>query len=214
MQACRDGKQIFLDVYPFEKELCHDLKPKTPLFVDVGGGIGQQCIAFKTRFPNLLGRVILQETPHALAQAICTEGVEMMEYDFWTPQPIRGMDMLRLPAWLVLTFASTGARAYYMRNIMHDYPDNKCVQILHNTMSAMNDSSVILIDDLVIPNKGAHWRSTQVDMTMMSGLAAMERSEHQWQALLQSAGLKILQISKYTEDLGDSIIVAVPRERA
>ena len=91
MSAGREGKQIFLDVYPFEKDLCHDLTPETPLFVDVGGGIGQQCVALKQRFPNAPGRVILQEMPQTLEQAIKAEGVELMAYDFWTPQPIKGI---------------------------------------------------------------------------------------------------------------------------
>ena len=78
-------------------------------------------------------------------------------------------------------------------------------------MAAMDSNSVILIDDMVIPNKGAHWRTTSLDITMMSGLAAMERSERQWYQLLDSAGLKVTNIYKYTEDLGDSVIVAVPK---
>lgn len=44
-----------------------------------------------------------------------------------------------------------GARAYYLRNIMHDWPDDKCVIILQQIMKAMNKKSVILIDDMVIP---------------------------------------------------------------
>ena len=97
-----------------------------------------------------------------------------------------------------------------MRNVMHDYSDSKCVEILHNTMSAVTKESVIIIDDMILPNRGASWRATQLDLTMMSGLAAMERSEKQWYALVDLAGLKILKICKYTEEIGDSVIVAVP----
>lgn len=97
-----------------------------------------------------------------------------------------------------------------MRNIMHGWPYEKCIQILHNTMSAMTERSVILIDDIVIPNSGAHWSATQLDMTMLSVMASLERSENQWHALLESAGLKIGKIYPYNGETQDSIIVAVP----
>ena len=104
-----------------------------------------------------------------------------------------------------------GARAYYMRNIMHDYPDDKCKDILHHTMSAMSEDSVILIDEMILPNVGTHWQAAQLDIAMMSTVSAMERSEKQWYSLLDSAGLKIVKIYTYTEELRDSIICAVPK---
>ena len=76
-------------------------------------------------------------------------------------------------------------------------------------MAAMTKDSVILIDDMVIPNTGAHWHAAQLDLTMMSSLASMERSEQQWQALLEEAGLHIREMLPYTSKTRDSLIVAV-----
>lgn len=90
MAASREGQKMFLDVYPFEKELCHDVEPQTPLFVDVGGGIGHQCLALKQRLPHVPGRVILQDLPPMVSQAIPCEGVEHTVHDFMTEQPIKG----------------------------------------------------------------------------------------------------------------------------
>jgi demethylsterigmatocystin 6-O-methyltransferase len=90
MAATHEGQNTFLDVYPFEKELCYCLKPETPLFVDVGGGIGQQCLALKQKLPHLSGRVINQDLPPAIAQALPCEGVEHTVHDFTTKQPIEG----------------------------------------------------------------------------------------------------------------------------
>ena len=94
MAAGREGQQIFLDVYPFEKELCHNLEPDTPLFVDVGGGIGHQCCELKKRLPHVPGRVILQDQGKVLEQALRTEGVETMIHDFWLEQPVKGQYLL------------------------------------------------------------------------------------------------------------------------
>ena len=61
MTAQREGQLIWLDVFLFEKTLCHNVGSETSLFVDVGGGIGHQCVALKSRFPHLSGRAILQD---------------------------------------------------------------------------------------------------------------------------------------------------------
>ena len=88
-----------------------------------------------------------------------------------------------------------GARAYYFRMILHDWPDDQCLLILQNTVQAMKPGySKLLINDIVLPNKGAGAFPTQSDITMMSLLAAMERSEDQWRALLERAGLKKIRI--------------------
>ena len=90
MTAQREGQLSWLDVLPFEKMLCRDTNPEVPILIDIGGGVGHQCATFKARFPNLLGRVILQDMPQTISQAISTPGVETMAHDFCTPQSIRG----------------------------------------------------------------------------------------------------------------------------
>ena len=94
---------------------------------------------------------------------------------------------------------------------MHDYPDDKCIEILRQIMKAMDKESVILIDDMIVPNRGAHYYATQLDLTMMATLGAMERTEKQWYSLMDSAGLRIKSICTYNIDFRDSIIVAVPK---
>ena len=79
-------------------------------------------------------------------------------------------------------------------------------------MRAMNKDSVILIDEIVIPDEGAKWRQIQLDLAMMASLAGMERTERQWRHLLTRAGLVITGIFSYGPDFGDSIIEAVPSQ--
>ena len=98
-----------------------------------------------------------------------------------------------------------------MRNILHDYPEDQCHLIIKNTIGAMGPDSLLLIDDMVLPNTGVHWQATQLDMQMLASLASMERTKEQWYALLESAGLRIVKILTYTLSLQDSIIVAVPK---
>ena len=82
-----------------------------------------------------------------------------------------------------------------MHSILHDWPDEKCKEILSHLVAAMEPGySKILINELVIPNKGAHPTSTGLDWLMMALMSASERTEQAWTALLQSVGLKVVGI--------------------
>ena len=73
----------------------------------------------------------------------------------------------------------------------------------------MSRDSAILIDEMVLPERGAPWRATQLDMSMLTCLAAMERTEAEWRGLLAGTGLQVKKIWKYSEECEDSTIVAV-----
>ena len=207
MVAQRHGMPTWLDVYPVEK-IARNLSLEETLFVDVGGGLGHQCIASRERFPHLSGRVILQDIPQTVTHAIHHDKVEIMVHDFFEPQRIKGTNIT--PKYQCRQAdRSPGAVFYYMRNILHDYPDKQCLMILKNIIAAMEKDSVILIGGVVLPDSGIHWQATQLDMAMMTGMAAVERTKEQWYALLESAGLKIKKIWTYTTSLQDSIIEAV-----
>ena len=103
---------------------------------------------------------------------------------------------------------ATGAKFYYMRGVLHDFPDDKCRLILRNVLPAMCKESLILIDDIVLPDANVHWQATQVDLTMMCALASMERTQEQWRAMLDSVGLKILTVNVHTPSVHESVIVA------
>lgn len=54
--------------------------------------------------------------------------------------------------------------------------------------------SKLLINENVVPNTGAHWQATALDMIMMVDLAAKERTEKQWYQVIEPVGLKIIKI--------------------
>lgn len=82
-----------------------------------------------------------------------------------------------------------------MHSILHDWPDDKCKDILKNLAQAMKPGySKILINENVIPDVDADWQTTSLDLIMMSLFASQERTTRQWQSLVESAGLKIVNI--------------------
>jgi demethylsterigmatocystin 6-O-methyltransferase len=72
----------------------------------------------------------------------------------------------------------------------------------------MTATSTLLIDEAVLPEKGARWMVMQRDLTMMALFNAAERSEIQWHTLLQQAGLRIEELRCYDERMADCVIVA------
>ena len=82
-----------------------------------------------------------------------------------------------------------------MRSILHDWPDEKCVEILANLKPAMTPKySKLLINEYVIPDTGAHWISTALDMLMMATFSSRERSEQNWRRILEGVGFRIIKI--------------------
>lgn len=79
----------WLTVYPIEEET-RGWDPEEPVFVDMGGGFGHQCLDLTTKYPTLPGRVILQDLPHTVDKAVPMKGVELTVHDFFTPQTVKG----------------------------------------------------------------------------------------------------------------------------
>ena len=72
----------------------------------------------------------------------------------------------------------------------------------------MGPDSSILIDDWVLPDEGAPQAGASEDMFMMMLLSGMERSESQWKALLNSAGLDIKKIWRAQSGVCECVIEA------
>ena len=74
------------------------IDPEAVLMVDIGGANGSQAIDFKAQFPHLPGRYVVQDLflPKPDGASEHLEGVELMSYDFFTPQPIKGKSFVVL----------------------------------------------------------------------------------------------------------------------
>jgi demethylsterigmatocystin 6-O-methyltransferase len=107
MSILHDKQNTWLDAYDFSKH-CESTGAETVVFVDVAGGIGQQCALLKQKMPNLKGRVILQDLQVAIDHAMPTPGVENTVIDMWEGQPVKGkMLHLALSTYLYITNSSS-----------------------------------------------------------------------------------------------------------
>jgi hypothetical protein len=199
----------WFEIYPAAERL-RDVRnsPDSVLLVDVGGGPGQEMSRFRQRNPDVPGRIILQDLPLTLNRIEkIPEGVEPMEHDFFNPQPVKGKTHSIIRS---IRLTSKGARAYFFRQVLHNWSDAKSKQILSHIADAMEPGySTLLIDDYVLPDTGAELRAAEMDILMWLHTAGLERTVSQWRALFDAAGLELVQI--WNTDKGDESVLEVRR---
>ncbi|KAK8084817.1 hydroxyindole O-methyltransferase [Apiospora hydei] len=197
IHSLRQHRPSWTDMYPVQARLVEGLKPNddASAFVDVGGSMGQILQDFRANVPQYTGRLVLQELPEVVGAAtekgVGADGrIELQAHDFFTPQPVRG------------------ARAYFMRTVLHDWPDAQCRKILAHLKDAMEPGySRILISDCVISDEKAAWQHVSMDIFMMAQVSSRERTEHEWRGLIESCGLKVTGI--YSKGDGNEGLIEV-----
>ncbi|PHH64487.1 hypothetical protein CDD81_4562 [Ophiocordyceps australis] len=182
MEAYTRRGSLWLDVVDFEGEFGSG---DGVAFVDVGGGIGQQCQHLLQRHPTLKGQVVLQDTPDVLKGALRGYGMQTMSYDFFSEQPIKG------------------ARVYYLRQILHNHSDEDCLEILQAQKAGLGASSVLVIDEKVLPDVGSDEEASAefvatMGINMLVLFRAQERRESHWRRLMEQAGLGVRQVRRYS----------------
>lgn len=87
---------------------------------------------------------------------------------------------------------TTDARVYYIKNVLHDWPDDKVVIILENIKPAMKAGySKLIIEEYILPNRNARLLPCMVDLGLRVFCSGMERTRQQWSDLITSVGLTI-----------------------
>ncbi|RKF72884.1 O-methyltransferase lepI [Golovinomyces cichoracearum] len=188
------------DVIDFEEEFASGSDEQSFVFVDIGGGTGNQCNILLEKYPNLKGRVILQEKLARLQVARVPDRVMKVPYDLFSDQHIRG------------------AYVYYIRQVLHQHTDEAVIGILKAQAPAMREDSVLLIDekvlpDMKIPKTTSLLNVTEMNILMVACFNAFDRRQDQWLGLLDKAGYEVAQIHPYS-DLQDCIIVAKLKNQA
>ena len=110
---------------------------------------------------------------------------------------------------LSLTTRQLGARVYYIRQSLHNFPDDKCVEILTELRKAMKPGhSKLFIHEQIIPEYGVSvWAVTQ-DFNMMTLLGTSERTKGQFRDILQRAGLKVVEFYLAPDGISEGLVEA------
>ena len=89
---------------------------------------------------------------------------------------------------------------------MHDHPDSRVSDILGHIKTAMTDDSILLLDEMVLPEMGVNSYAAAIDLTMMVATAAHERTEAQWHKVIDGAGLKLVKTYCYNPASYETIL--------
>ncbi|KAL4865955.1 hypothetical protein BDV12DRAFT_187770 [Aspergillus spectabilis] len=168
--------------------------------VDVGGGNGHVSLALAATYPNL--SFVVQDLEAAILAGVDSRPsslqgrVHFEVQDMFEPQTRTGVDV------------------FYLRHILHDWPDDYAVKILKNPIPALQPNSRIIISDPVIPPPeqlhGLHGRFVRyLDLQMMVLHNARERTEEDFARLLAQADprLRLKQVWRKGPDAAASTMV-------
>ena len=194
----RRGGPAWYEYFPVNERFS-DVSPTEILLVDIGGGQGASLAGFRKAHPEISGRLILQDLPAVISSIdtdmLSASTIEAMPHDFFHPQPIRN------------------AKFYYLRTVLHDWPDTQALEILVHFKDAMGPRSVLLIEERVMPEEGAVIENAFADMIMMIEFASMERRLKEWVALLGKAGLRLEKLWRPESQDGTSNVALLEAVR-
>ncbi|KAI7978217.1 hypothetical protein EIK77_009757 [Talaromyces pinophilus] len=172
------GKNWF-EIYPVAEKL--NSSSDRVLLVDIGGGVGHDVIAFKKRFPDMVGELVVQDLPQVIESidGALPDGIIAIGHNMFEPQPIRG------------------AKAYYLRTVLHDWPDKQALDVLARIREVMAEDSVLLINEHTAPESlEVPVIPVTLDIQMMEVFSSLERTEEEWVSLLERAQFKVAKVWK------------------
>ena len=164
---------------------------------DIGGGFGHLVIALLEKYPALKG--VLMDVPELIPVAKARNPAPpsvaaRLEY--------YGGDMFEsVPA----------ADAYVMKHIIHDWDDERCLQLLRNCQRSMNGPGRVICVDSVLPPLGDTGGTAAkfLDLLMMAGIRGKERTRKQWAELYAGAGLRVVRVISLQDNFGTSVVEGV-----
>ena len=148
--------------------------------VDVGGGNGAFIAAILAANTNLKGFLFDQTQVVSAAHALLVKaGVSDR------CQVVGGSFFESVPA---------GADAYVLRAVIHDWDDDKSIQILNVVRHSMPARGFVLLVERVIapPNEGRDAKFSDLNMLVAPG--GRERTTEEFAALLEASGLQLNRI--------------------
>jgi hypothetical protein len=149
------------------------------LAVDVGGAGGSMVMALMSANPNLRGAVL--DLEHVAADARreaerqgLLDRFEFITGDFFAEAPV--------------------ADLYLLKNVLHDWPDDRCDAILSRIRAAAAPGARLIIAETVIDDNAPSQIQTEFDLTMLALAGGRERTIDEFQKLLTRNNFQITAV--------------------
>jgi hypothetical protein len=121
-------------------------------------------------------------------------------------QPV--MERCTLASGDMFLSVPAGADAYIMKHIIHDWPDDRCMQLLKACRKAVNPQGRLLVVDSVIEPGNDFSPGKFLDLQMLIFPSGCERTEKQFRDLFDASGWQLRRIIPTAAS--DSIVEGVP----
>lgn len=141
--------------------------------VDIAGGHGRLLKGVLEQYPSMRG--VLFDLPHVIESAQRSDRCEYVTGDFFVSVP-------------------TGADAYIMKHIIHDWDDDRALTILKNIRQAMNPEGRVLVVESVIADGNGQDFGKLLDIEMLVSPGGKERTAAEYEDLFKRAGLRLTRI--------------------
>jgi hypothetical protein len=159
-----------------------------PVIADIGGGIGTQLASILEASPSSKG--ILFDQPHLGPESLSHKRMKTIGGNFFESVP-------------------TGADAYLLRWILHDWAEIEAAAILGSLHRAMKRTARLIVIENVIPEGASFHFGKWTDLQMLVVcIGGRERTETEYRALLTAAGFDLQEVVATASPL--SLLVAKP----
>jgi hypothetical protein len=166
---------VIAKLYPFRElgSLC-----------DIGGGRGTLLSELLLRHRHLRGTLyespgVLESARDLLAARGILERVSLVPGSFFEGVP-------------------AGADAYLLKNILHDWNDERCATILRHVRDAASTGARVLIAESIVERYSRHPLAVPADLQMMVACSeGRERSRGELESLLRKAGFRLGRAFSY-----------------
>lgn len=149
--------------------------------VDIGGGQGSFISSILKANPTLQGVLfdlpsVVEGAPNVISAEGVAERCEIVGGSFYESVP-------------------SGADAYILKHVLHDWDDETSLTILKNCHSAIDENGKLLVVEQIVPpgNEPALAKFMDVNMMMLHP-GGCERTEAEYKALFEAAGFKLTKV--------------------
>jgi hypothetical protein len=166
----------------------------TKHLIDIGGGEGALVRAVLGLHPHvsavLFDRPLAVEGARKRLTSLSSEG----RCDF-----VVGDFFVEVPA---------GGDTYTLKDIVHDWDDDRAIAVLRNVRRAMASSARLLLIERVLPPGAAPSPAKLVDLSMLVLTGGRERTEAAYRDLLERAGFAVSAVTAVNDEI--SVLEATP----
>lgn len=148
---------------------------------DVGGGNGSLLTPLLLKYPAMKGILfdlghVIERAKANLQKAGLGDRCQVREGSFFEAFP-------------------SGADAYLMRHIIHDWTDQQSIQILKNCRAVIPPHGRLFIVEAVVPKGNEPSPAKEMDMAMLIYPGGMERTEEEYRELFSASGFELAGVT-------------------